>query len=149
MKVLLLLPILACVLTVGQGMIYGRCQLARALKQLGMDGYDGYSLANWVCTAYHESSYNTEATHYNTYDGSTDFGIFQINSRYWCKYGNQPSSDGCGIQCSELLTNDLAPSVACAKIVVKESQNGLGAWVAWRAYCEGRDLSQYVEGCGV
>lgn len=46
MKALLLLPILACVLTVGQGMIYERCELARKLKELGLDGYYGYSLAN-------------------------------------------------------------------------------------------------------
>lgn len=46
MKVLLLLPILACILTGGQGMIYGRCELAQELKQLGLDGYAGYSLAN-------------------------------------------------------------------------------------------------------
>ncbi|XP_053150711.1 lysozyme C-like [Hemicordylus capensis] len=149
MKALLLLPILACVLPIGQGMVYERCQLARKLNELGLGGYCGYPLANWVCMAQHESSYNTAATHYNDYDGSTDFGIFQINSRYWCQYGSEQSSNICGIQCTDLLTDNIAVDVACAKTVVRESADGMGAWVAWRAYCQGRDLNQYIEGCGV
>ncbi|XP_060109252.1 lysozyme C-like [Heteronotia binoei] len=149
MKVLLLLSLLACILAMGQSKIFERCKLAQKLKKMGLDGYAGYSLANWVCTADHESRYNTAATHYNDYDGSTDFGIFQINSRYWCQYGSEPSSNICKIQCSELLTDDIAPDVACAKIVVDESEDGMGAWVAWRLYCQGPDVSQYVAGCGL
>ncbi|KAL8164217.1 UNVERIFIED_CONTAM: hypothetical protein K2H54_047912 [Gekko kuhli] len=147
MKALLLLSLLACVLPWGQGKCFERCELAQTLQEMGLDGYAGYSLANWVCTAYHESRYNTAATHYNDYDGSTDFGIFQINSRYWCQYGSEQSSNICGIQCSELLTDNIAPDVACAKIVVTDSPDGMGAWVAWRLYCQGQDLSQYVAGC--
>ncbi|CAI5795886.1 lysozyme C, milk isozyme-like [Podarcis lilfordi] len=149
MKALWLLPLLTGLLATGEGLVLGRCALAQRLQQLGLDGYAGYSLANWVCTACHESSYNTSATHYNDYDGSTDFGIFQINSRYWCQDGSQPSSNMCRIQCSELLTDNVAPDVACAKIVVDNSEDGMGAWVAWRLYCQGRDLSQYVAGCNV
>nr|XP_056716977.1 lysozyme C, milk isozyme-like [Euleptes europaea] len=149
MKAFLLLTLLACVIPKGRGEVLGRCELAQTLQELGLDGYAGYSLANWVCMAFHESSYNTDATHYNDYDGSTDFGIFQINSRYWCQYDSQPSSNICGIQCSELLTNNIATDVACAKMVVTDSSNGMGAWVAWRAYCQGRDLSQYVAGCNL
>ncbi|XP_054859098.1 lysozyme C-like [Eublepharis macularius] len=146
MKAFFLLPLLACVLHTGQGMIYQRCELARVLQEKGLDGYAGYGLANWVCMAFHESSFNTDATHYDS-DGSTDFGIFQINSRYWCQFGSERSSNICGIQCTELLTNDISADVACAKIVVTDSADGMGAWVAWRAYCQGRDLSQYLEGC--
>uniref|UniRef100_A0ACB8EN60 Uncharacterized protein n=2 Tax=Sphaerodactylus townsendi TaxID=933632 RepID=A0ACB8EN60_9SAUR len=133
----------------GRGMVYDVCDLARTLREMGLDGYAGYSLANWVCMAYHESRFNTAATHYNDYDGSTDFGIFQINSRYWCQYGSQPSANICRIPCSALLTDNIAPDVACAKTVVTDSDNGMGAWVAWRAYCEGRDMSQYLAGCNL
>ncbi|KAJ0051069.1 hypothetical protein NL108_012303, partial [Boleophthalmus pectinirostris] len=52
-----------------------------------------------VCLTQHESNYNTRATNRNT-DGSTDYGIFQINSRWWCRDGGVSSSNGCGIQCS-------------------------------------------------
>ncbi|XP_050783370.1 lysozyme C-like [Gopherus flavomarginatus] len=148
MKALVLLALLGCLVPGGLGMYYTRCQLAQTLQQLGLDGYMGYSLANWVCMAAHESSYNTQATHYNSWDGSTDFGIFQINSRYWCQNGDEYSSNICQIPCSDLLSNNLSVDVKCAKIIAQDS-NGMSAWVAWKSYCQGQDLWQYVEGCGV
>uniref|UniRef100_A0A672I8G7 lysozyme n=1 Tax=Salarias fasciatus TaxID=181472 RepID=A0A672I8G7_SALFA len=51
-----------------------------------------------VCLSQWESSFNTKATSKNG-DGSTDYGIFQINSRYWCEDGSY-SSNGCNIKCS-------------------------------------------------
>ncbi|KAJ8338901.1 hypothetical protein SKAU_G00356870, partial [Synaphobranchus kaupii] len=77
---------------------FSRCELARALKAAGMDGYRGVSLGDWVCLAKWESSYNTGATNHNT-DGSTDYGIFQINSRWWCDNGSR-TANACGIPCS-------------------------------------------------
>ncbi|XP_033503211.2 lysozyme C II-like [Epinephelus lanceolatus] len=129
--------------------IYDRCEWARVLKSYGMDGYHGYSLDNWVCLSKWESDYNTAATHYNYYDGSTDYGIFQINSRYWCNNGQTPNAvNACHISCSELLTDDVSVAINCAKRVVGDP-NGIAAWVAWRLHCKGRDLSSYVAGCGV
>ncbi|KAH1180764.1 lysozyme C-like [Mauremys mutica] len=148
MKALALLALLGCLVPGGLGMYYSRCQLAQTLQQLGLGGYMGYSLANWVCMAAHESSYNTQATNYNSWDGSTDFGIFQINSRYWCQNGDEYSSNICQIPCSDLLSNNLSADVECAKIIAQDS-NGMSAWVAWTSYCQGQDLWQYVEGCGV
>ncbi|XP_062409477.1 lysozyme C-like [Sardina pilchardus] len=127
--------------------VYERCELARTLQANGMDGYWGVSLANWMCLAYWESGYNTGATHHDT-DGSTDYGIFQINSRWWCSDGRSISSDACGISCSELMSPNLSAAITCAKRVVRDP-NGVSAWVGWRLHCEGRDLSSYVAGCGV
>ncbi|KAL0963180.1 hypothetical protein UPYG_G00350770 [Umbra pygmaea] len=127
---------------------FDRCDLARKLKAAGMDGYRGNSLPNWVCLAKWESDYNTQATNHNT-DGSTDYGIFQINSRWWCNDGKTPrASNGCGISCSQLLSDDLTVAINCAKRVVRDP-NGIGAWVAWRNHCKNRDLQSYVQGCGV
>nr|XP_046231829.1 lysozyme C [Scatophagus argus] len=127
--------------------VYQRCELARILKRNGMDGYRGNSLADWVCLAEHESRYNTRAINRNT-DGSTDYGIFQINNRWWCSDGQIQSSNGCNIRCSELQTDDITVAINCAKRVTRDP-NGIGAWVAWRRYCQNRDLSSYVAGCGV
>ncbi|KAF7482042.1 Hypothetical predicted protein [Marmota monax] len=100
MKAFLILGLLLLSVIV-QGKVYERCELARTLKRLGMDGYRGISLANWVCLAKWESSYNTRATNYNPGSGSTDYGIFQINSRYWCNDGKTPRAvNACGISCS-------------------------------------------------
>lgn len=55
-------------------------------------------LSAGVCLTKHESNYNTKATNRNT-DGSTDFGIFQINSRWWCNDRRIRSANGCNIDC--------------------------------------------------
>nr|1IP7_A Chain A, LYSOZYME C [Homo sapiens]1IP7_B Chain B, LYSOZYME C [Homo sapiens] len=129
--------------------VFERCELARTLKRLGMDGYRGISLANWMCLAKWESGYNTRATNYNAGDRSTDYGIFQINSRYWCNDGKTPGAvNACHLSCSALLQDNIADAVACAKRVVRDPQ-GIRAWVAWRNRCQNRDVRQYVQGCAV
>ncbi|KAM5287696.1 lysozyme C [Ctenodactylus gundi] len=148
MKALLILGLLLLPATV-QSKVFERCELARTLKRLGMEGFKGISLPNWMCLARWESNYNTQATNYNPGDGSTDYGIFQINSRYWCNDGKTPGAvNACGIPCSVLLQDDVNQAVTCAKRVVSDPQ-GIHAWVAWRAHCQNQDLSQYVRGCGV
>ncbi|CAD7676891.1 unnamed protein product [Nyctereutes procyonoides] len=148
MKTLLFLGLLLLSITV-QGKTFERCELARTLKNLGLAGYRGVSLANWVCLAKWESGYNTRATNYNPRSKSTDYGIFQINSRYWCNDGKTPRAvNACHISCSALLQDDITQAVACAKRVVRDP-NGIRAWVAWTKHCENRDVSQYVRNCGV
>ncbi|KAL6092813.1 hypothetical protein STEG23_016561 [Scotinomys teguina] len=88
--------------------VYECCEFARTLKSHGMDGYRGISLANGVCLAQQESNYNTRATNYNRGDQSTNYGIFQINSRYWCNDGKSPGAvNACGVPCSVLLQDDI------------------------------------------
>ncbi|XP_023414516.2 lysozyme C isoform X2 [Loxodonta africana] len=99
MKALLILGLLFLSGT-AQGKVFERCELARTLKRYGMDGFRGISLANWVCLTKWESDYNTQATNYNPGDKSTDYGIFQINSHYWCNDGKTPRAvNACGISC--------------------------------------------------
>ncbi|XP_075885293.1 lysozyme C-like isoform X2 [Nelusetta ayraudi] len=106
-----LLVLLLCVAT-ASARVYERCQWARILKNSGMDGYRGVSLADWVCLTKWESHYNTQAINHNV--GSIDYGIFQINSRYWCNNHQNPTLNACGIDCSELLTENVAVAIACA-----------------------------------
>ncbi|KAF4010366.1 hypothetical protein G4228_001426 [Cervus hanglu yarkandensis] len=127
MKALLILGLLLLSATV-QGKKFQRCELARTLKKLGLAGYRGVSLANWMCLARWESNYNTGATNYNRGDKSTDYGIFQINSRWWCNDGKTPKAvNACRIPCSALLKDDITQAVACAKRVVRDPQ-GIRAW---------------------
>ncbi|KAM6216420.1 lysozyme C [Rhynchocyon petersi] len=148
MKAFIILGFLFLSATV-QAKVYERCELARALKRAGMDGFKGISLPNWVCLAKWESNYNTRATNYNRGDQSTDYGIFQINSRYWCSDGKTPRAvNACRISCNSLLQDDLSQAIACAKRVVSDPQ-GIRAWVAWRNHCQNQNLSQYIRGCGI
>ncbi|XP_052021665.1 lysozyme C-1-like isoform X2 [Apodemus sylvaticus] len=101
MKALLTLGLLLLSVSV-QAKVYERCELARTLKRNGLSGYSGVSLSDWVCLAQHESGYNTEAINYNPGDQSTNYGIFQINSRNWCNDSKTPDAvNACGIPCSE------------------------------------------------
>ncbi|XP_029025769.1 lysozyme C-like [Betta splendens] len=145
MRILLVLLLVAVV----SAKQYERCEWARYLKNNGIGlAYWGYSLANWVCLTRHESNFNTDAINHNT-DGSTDYGIFQINSRWWCDKGDgTPTANGCNIKCSSLLSDDVSVAINCAKRVVRDP-NGMSAWVAWRKYCENQDLSPYLAGCGL
>ncbi|XP_053572798.1 lysozyme C [Bombina bombina] len=128
---------------------YERCELARTMKSMGLDGYRGYSLPNWVCTAYFESNFNTRSKNFNRGDNSTDYGILQINSRWWCFDGMTPGyHNACRVNCDALLVDDISASVNCAKRVVSDPQ-GMAAWVAWRNNCRGRDLSKWTKDCGV
>nr|QEQ43370.1 c-type lysozyme [Diaemus youngi] len=148
MKALLILGLVLLSVTV-QGKVFERCELARTLKGFGLANYMGVSLNDWMCLAKWESGYNTKATNYNPGSQSTDYGIFQINSRYWCRDGKTPRAvNGCGIDCNALLLDDITEAVKCAKRVVRDPQ-GIKAWVAWRNRCQNQDLTSYTKGCGV
>ncbi|XP_066469532.1 lysozyme C, milk isozyme-like [Tiliqua scincoides] len=145
MKVLAL-ALLCLLIAANEAIIMNKCQLAKALKQNGMSGYQRVSLDNWVCMAFYESRFNTAAVGPPNSDGSRDYGIFQINSRYWCTNGQGPSANGCRTSCNNFLTNDITDDINCAKKVVSDP-NGMDAWVGWSNNCKGRDVSQWTRGC--
>ncbi|CAL1602331.1 unnamed protein product [Knipowitschia caucasica] len=105
----------------------------------------GVSLADWVCLVENESSFNTNALNSRNRNGSKDYGLFQINSYYWCIDGGVNTANGCNINCEELYEVDAA--VSCAKRVVQD-RNGIRAWMAWVDHCD-RDLSNFLDGCEV
>lgn len=50
-----------------------------------------------VCLVLSESNGNTKAVNNYNSDGSKDWGLFQINDRYWCKNGYR--GGGCNVDC--------------------------------------------------
>uniref|UniRef100_A0A8D0KKI5 Glycosyl hydrolases family 22 (GH22) domain-containing protein n=1 Tax=Salvator merianae TaxID=96440 RepID=A0A8D0KKI5_SALMN len=144
----LVLTLVCLLIAVTEAKVFERCELARTLKRLGLSGYRGHALGNWICLAYYESRYNTRAVGPPNWDGSRDYGIFQINSRWWCDNGRRPTANGCRKPCSAFINDNIADDVECAKRIVRDPQ-GLNAWVAWRNHCKGRNLSGWTRGCGV
>ncbi|XP_077180555.1 lysozyme C-like [Paroedura picta] len=127
-----------------RGKVFGRCELARVLLQHGFSGFVGRKVADWVCLAQHESGYRTDVVHDN--GDSRDYGIFQINSLYWCDDGRTPGTkNACQISCSKLLDDNIEDDIRCAKMIALEAR-GLTPWVAWNRYCQG-DVDVYVQGC--
>ncbi|XP_017474247.1 PREDICTED: lysozyme P [Rhagoletis zephyria] len=126
-----------------QARIYKKCILARKLYRLGMPLHE---LDDWMCLVEGESSFNTKAINPSNVDGSVDWGLFQINDRYWCKPSDgRPSIDSCRLPCRLLLSNDIRFSVACAKYIRRIQ--GFSAWVAWNNRCQGHKPS--VKDCFV
>ncbi|KAM4663592.1 lysozyme C-like [Discoglossus pictus] len=145
MKLVLSLVFFDCVVSWTQAMIYTKCELLRIFKETGLAGYHGHSAGDWICLAKHESNYNTAAVNNN--GPSRDYGIFQINSKWWCNDGKTSGSkNACFKQCSSFLDNNIYDDIECAKRVVRDP-NGISAWVAWNRYCKGKNLSQYTSGC--
>ncbi|XP_044539541.1 lysozyme C-like [Gracilinanus agilis] len=144
MKVLLLLGFVFLSMVV-RGRALEKCEFAKKAKELGLDGYEDHSIGEWVCLVQGESNFDTSVTNHNDADRSTDYGPFQINDRYWCNGELPDGANQCGVDCSELLGDDIRKSVECAKKIV--SQQGIEAWVAWQNNCQGQDFSTYVQDC--
>ncbi|XP_020919946.1 lysozyme-like protein 1 [Phacochoerus africanus] len=147
MKATGILALMGCLITVIEPKIYTRCKLAKIFSRAGLDNYRGFSLGNWICMAYYESHYNTTAQT-NLEDGSTDYGIFQINSYTWCRREKLQEKNHCHVACSALITDDLTDAIICAKKIVKETE-GMNYWQGWKNHCEGKDLSEWKKGCEV
>lgn len=99
MKVTNILIVSLVILGIGsqQGVIaktFKKCDLARELARMG---YSMSSLPDWICLIASESSFNTAAVGGPNTDGSFDWGLYQINDRYWCTKGRRGGE--CNINC--------------------------------------------------
>lgn len=117
---------------------YGRCELARELQRLGMHE----NLSTWVCIAYHESRYKT-----NAYGSTGDHGIFQISELFWCGSGK-----ACGVSCEAMRDDNIADDVQCARQVHQEHTrlqgDGFLAWVVYPQHCTGNTW-QWLDQCNL
>ncbi|KAM5213211.1 lysozyme-like protein 6 isoform 1-T1 [Hipposideros larvatus] len=145
MRMALFIALVGCLVTIHQARLINRCDLAKLLHQEEMDGFEGFSLSDWLCLAFVESNFNTSKVNENA-DGSFDYGIFQINSHYWCNDHQSHSENICHLECQELLNSNLLSSIRCAKTIVS-GRGGMKNWVAWKMHCSGRPLSYWMSGC--
>jgi len=100
------------------------CDVADYLKHAG---FSSSQIPTMVCISKYESSFNCDATNENT-DGSTDYGLFQINSYYWCSGDPNSKYNECGISCSSLF--DCQKNANCAHTVYR--QQGYDAWYGYQ-----------------
>lgn len=132
MKLLNVLVVALTIISSAVGITMNRCSLARRMDAMGVPRSE---LARWACIAERESSYRTHVVGPANTDGSNDYGIFQINDRYWCQPSNgKYSKNGCGIDCDELLSDDISTSVRCARHIL--AKTGWSSWTTWK-YCNG------------
>ncbi|KAM6175749.1 lysozyme-like protein 6 [Erethizon dorsatum] len=141
----LLISLASYLLVVNRAFIIRRCDLAKVLHEDQLDGFEGYSLSDWLCLAFVESNFNISKVNENA-DGSFDYGIFQINSHYWCNDYRSHSENYCHVDCQDVLNPNLLSSINCAKMIMSGS-GGMKNWVRWRLHCAGRPLSYWMTGC--
>lgn len=82
----------------------------------------------------YESGYNPRAVNSQNSDGSSDFGLWQINNRFWCSPGpaGTKSENGCRATCASLL--DPQANAACAAKLWADKGNW-GHWAAGKYNC--------------
>merc|ERR1712226_27325 len=126
--------------------VYNRCDLAYEL--IHSHGFAKDTISEWICLISHESSYNTAAKGGPNYDGSYDWGLFQINDYYWCKgSGDASKYNDCNVSCNNLVNSNISDDCDCAKLIYK--RHGFDAWYGWVNGCKGKDTSSYISGCNL
>ncbi|XP_049871327.1 lysozyme-like isoform X2 [Pectinophora gossypiella] len=90
-----------------------------------------------VCLVEAESSRRTDAVGGPDDDGSYDYGLFQINDRYWCNSGDKPGKE-CHVRCADLLSDDISAASNCTKKIY--NIQGFSAWVGWVNECNKKKL---------
>ncbi|XP_537611.5 LOW QUALITY PROTEIN: lysozyme-like protein 6 [Canis lupus familiaris] len=136
----LFMSLVSFLIAINQASLINRCDLARVLRKEDLDGFEGYSLNDWLCLAFVESRFNISKVNENA-DGS-----FQINSHYWCNDYRSHSENICHADCQDILSPNLLSAISCAKRIVSGA-GGMKNWVAWRLHCAGRPLSYWMTGC--
>nr|XP_029734419.1 lysozyme-like [Aedes albopictus] len=136
--IIVTVAIFCTVIGIGESKTFSECELAKLLHRTY--GFDKNKVNNFVCLAQAESSLTTTKTHKNS-NGSTDYGLFQINNKYWCSAAGYTSGNECKVSCADLLTNDITKAVNCANKVF--ARHGYSAWYGWKAKCASgvKDLS--------
>ncbi|KAM8804038.1 alpha-lactalbumin [Rhynchonycteris naso] len=117
---------------------FTKCELSQVLK--GMDGYGGITLPEWICTIFHSSGYDTQTIVNN--NGRTEYGLFQINNKLWCKDNEiLQSRNICDISCDKFLDDDLTDDMMCAKKIL--DNEGIDYWLAHKPLCSEK-LEQWL-----
>jgi hypothetical protein len=100
------------------------CDVVNYLKHAG---FPSNTIDTMVCISKYESSFNCDATNKNV-DQSTDYGLFQINSYYWCSGDPESKYDECNASCTSLF--DCQRNTNCAYRVWREQ--GYNAWYGYK-----------------
>ncbi|VDI29468.1 lysozyme C [Mytilus galloprovincialis] len=101
-----------------------------------------------LCLVKHESNYRYDVVGTNS-NGSKDYGIFQMNSNYFCGRPSGTSSStcwrvntyGCADSCTSFTNSDISNDANCAVRV--KNCGGFGKWYGWRNHCSNVQGSEY------
>lgn len=87
-----------------------------------------------VCLVEAESGRSSnKITEYSNYKS---YGLFQINSKEYCKAGKKGGL--CGVKCEDFLQDDIKNDIECAKTIY--GRKGFDGWPGWQRKCKGKQL---------
>ncbi|XP_015679573.1 uncharacterized protein LOC107294790 [Protobothrops mucrosquamatus] len=125
--------------------IFDRCNLSAILKDNGLEGFSGTTIAEWICLVFHSSGFDTSAL--NVGPRATNHGIFLLSAKWWCDDFKTPHARNyCNLSCEALQDDNITDDIQCAKRVVQKSKS-FAAWTSWSIHCKGQDLRKYIAGC--
>lgn len=118
-------------ITIIQGRVYDRFDLAQELYAYGFS-----NITLWMCIMYeisgkYDTSFNDRE--HPSDEGGFGYGIFQLYDPYWC-LPRPEGGGGCKIDCNKFLDDDITDDVACVKTVLE--RQGIDAWEHPLRRCE-------------
>ncbi|XP_053676042.1 lysozyme c-1-like [Anopheles nili] len=127
------LIVLFALCTETSGKIFEKCPLARTMERGQISSRS--LISNWVCLVMAESGGDTtkKTIHENE---STSYGVFQINSKTWCREGRKGGR--CNKKCEDFIDDDISDDIECAKVIYVDG--GFGAWKGWVNRCKQKTL---------
>ncbi|XP_069702532.1 lysozyme-like [Periplaneta americana] len=123
----ILLAIVVVTSHTSQAKPFTECQFLAELRK-----HHFKDLRNWLCLAKSESSLRSHVVGGPNKDNSYDYGIFQINSRYWCAKGEKGGD--CNIRCEDLINDNIGDDIKCVQKIYK--RHGFKAWYGWQKKCQ-------------
>uniref|UniRef100_A0A182NI12 lysozyme n=1 Tax=Anopheles dirus TaxID=7168 RepID=A0A182NI12_9DIPT len=138
-----LLWICACLLLIPAAIdakIVTKCEL---VKQLTANGISRTYQGHWVCLAKAVSKMDSAKVS-QLPNLSYNYGIFQINSKEWCRVGYKGGK--CNVRCEDLATDNITKAIQCSKTI--QQQNGFKEWQMWEKNCKGKELPD-ISNCAV
>ncbi|CAO1346397.1 unnamed protein product [Diamesa serratosioi] len=133
MNIIIGVGFILCLTLLSDAKVFKRCELAKELSQNTL--IERSFISHWVCLIESESGAQTSKV--QEYPNlSTSYGIFQINSKEWCRKGRKGGE--CGMKCEDFLNEDIKDDIKCAKVIY--NRNGFKGWIEWISRCKNRPL---------
>lgn len=106
---------------------FTKCEVAQIMYTTG--DYTMESLPDWMCLVNSESSFNSSAIGGPNSNGSSDWGLFQVNDNFWCTL--EGVGNDCNVNCwGEIEENeDLLCSSRNLFILSRSCWRLFGRWL--------------------
>uniref|UniRef100_A0A670ZE10 lysozyme n=1 Tax=Pseudonaja textilis TaxID=8673 RepID=A0A670ZE10_PSETE len=80
--------------------VFDICSFSAILKENGLEGFSGTTIAEWICLVFHSSGFDTSAL--NVGPRATNHGIFLLSAKWWCDDFKTPHARNyCNVSCEE------------------------------------------------